>query len=67
MADSKSPNLSTKEIVEHLKKDPQARAELTKLLARDFPDEYLRHVRIDDTKLKNVSAQFISSDKEWQE
>ena len=67
MADAQSPKLSPDEIAEQLRKDPQARAELTKLLARDFPDEYLKHVKVDENKLKNVSAQFISSDKEWQE
>jgi len=59
--------LTAAQLAEHLKKDPQTRAEVTKLLARDFPDEYLKHVKVDTGKLKNVSAQFMSSDKEWQE
>jgi predicted nucleotidyltransferase len=64
---SNSQKMDLSEILDRIKNDASARSELTKLLARDYPDEYLKHVKVDETKLKNVSAKFLASDKEWQE
>lgn len=58
---------SVDKIMDLLKGDEQARAAVTKMLARDFPDEFLKHVKIDTEKLRDVSARFVASDKEWQE
>jgi hypothetical protein len=55
------------DIMDRLKSDAQARAEVVKMLARDFPDEFLKQVNVDTSKLRDISAQFISSNKEWQE
>ena len=58
---------ATNDVLEALKKDRSARAKAIKMLARDFPKEYLKHVKVDPKKISRVTPSALISDKEWQE
>jgi ribulose bisphosphate carboxylase small subunit len=55
------------DILAALKTDRNARAKAIKMLARDFPKEYLKFVKLDPKKVTRVTPTVLVSDKEWQE
>lgn len=64
MSDKK---ISVSEIKKALEENAEVRKEIIQLLASKYSEEYLGKVFINTDKLKDVSASFVSSDKEWQE
>jgi hypothetical protein len=58
---------SHEDILKALTEDKAVRDQAIKMLARDFPKEYLQLVKIDSTKLNRITPDMIISDKEWQE
>jgi hypothetical protein len=57
--------LSKEEVLKHLSTNKAARTEAIKMLARDFPKEYLKLVKIDPKRIN--APNMMVSDKEWQE
>lgn len=56
-----------KKVLETVKQDPKLREELIRMLARDFPGEFLAPVRLQaNTEGRRLST-IVVSDKEWQE
>ena len=67
MAKAGVDRATREQVIAELTGNRTLRAEAIKMLARDFPKEYLKLVKVDQARITKVAPDILVSDKEWQE